>query len=201
MSTLRIAALFMLVLSALILGCSESETITNPDPVVQPPTSLKLIDELVTALSEMDFEHYDRLLDDRFIFSFNYGGNSWDKFEDLISTDNMLSGEARLNANGDLTNAILNISVDQMLIREAWEPINPLHPLFGSVSGVQKSLYQTRVVLYHSGGTITMESNQTFYAVPTTTNGDTTWALIGQQDEANKSNEEMTWSNIKWLFR
>jgi hypothetical protein len=184
----------------LVLGCGESENITNPDPANLPASTTELMNEFTTALAEMDYDHYDQLLDGRFTFEFN-NTSSRDKVEDLISTDNMLSGEARINNDGIPTRAISDIAVDQMLIREAWESVSPSHPLYGSIPGVKQSLYQVRIVFYHSGGTITLETFQTFYAVPMTTDGETTWSLIGQRDEAKKSNESMAWGGIKNLFR
>ena len=149
-----------------------------------PLTPLVMMDNFNTAYSEMDIAGYRGLLDDRFLFFFNSGGEFWTKEEDLISMDNLFSGEARTNSDGIATKAISEIAVDLLLIREAWEPISASHPHFGDIAGVQKSLYQVRFVLYHSGGTITVESNQTFYAVPKTVDGVTKWYLIGQQDEA-----------------
>jgi hypothetical protein len=153
------------------------------------------------AYSEMDITGYRGQLDDRFLFFFNSGGEFWTKEEDLISMDNMLSGEARTNSDGELTDAIGEIAVDLLSIREHWEPVSVSHPHFGDIDGVQKSLYQVRFMVYHSAGTIMVESNQTFYAVPKTVNGVTKWYMIGQQDEALKANEDISWGNLKALYR
>ncbi len=185
--------LMLLLLGVVVLatpGCIFSPDDTkDPTPgggteYPAPLTPSILMDNFDTAYSEMDIAGYRALLDDRFLFFFNSGGEFWTKEEDLISMDNMFSGQARTNSEGDLTDAISEIAVDLLLIREAWEPVSVSHPHFGDIAGVQKSLYQVRFVLRHVGGTITVESLQTFFAVPKTIDGVTKWYLIGQQDEA-----------------
>jgi len=151
-------------------------------PATLSPTIL--MDNFDTAYSEMDIVGYRDLLDDRFLFFFNSGGDFWTKEDDLASTENMFSGQALINSAGELTKAISEIAVDQLIIRESWEPVSESHPHFGDIAGVEKALYQIRFVLHHSGGTITVESNQTFYAAPYETDGVVKWKLIGQQDEA-----------------
>ena len=207
MSTIRDIMIFTLLLVLVISGCGQSYNSPQPipydPPLVLPPplTPAQLMDNFQTVHSEMDISNYRNMLDDRFLFFFNSGGDFWTREEDLISTDNMFSGEPRINSDGEPIKAISEIAVDHMMILESWDDVDPAHPFFGSIPGVMHSLYQVRIVLYHSGGTITIETNQIFYAAPTTTDGVTLWALIGQEDDSGKAAETSSWSNIKSMFR
>jgi len=192
--------MMLVALAVVLAGCSDDSFVapdTNPGAV--SPT--QLMANFNDVYSEMDIAGYRDLLDDRFLFFFNNGGTLWTKDEDLISTGNMFSGEALTNSDGVLTSAISEIVVDQLLIRGVWEPVLASHSHFGDIPGVQMAVYQIRFVFMHPSGTMTVESDQIFYAVPITADGVTQWSLIGQADVASKSIEHFSWSNIKALFR
>lgn len=169
--------------------------------MVSAASTAELMDLFRSAYQDRDLGLYDDILAEGFLFFFiSAADGQWDKTEDLISTANLFSGEAITNSQGELTRAITSIDVDQFIIRESWRDVAPGHPQFGGVAGVQTALFQCRLVMHHDSGTLTVESDQIFYAAPTTVGGATTWALLGQED-VNKANEDMTWSNIKVLFR
>lgn len=183
------AALALGLMALALSGC-----IFSPDPDPEPPqpdpveydtafTPLILMDNFQTAYTERDIDGYRELLDDRFKFFFvDAADGFYTKEEDLISTGNMFSGEARTNSEGELTKAISSIDVDQLLVVEPWTDISASDPYYGDIPGVKEALYQIRFVLYHPEGTITVEGQQTFYAVPIEEDGAEIWYLIGQRD-------------------
>jgi len=149
----------------------------------------------------MDIVEYRNLLDDRFLFFFSSGDEQLLRADNLISTENMFSGENRVNSHGVQTRAIFDINIDHFQLQGTWSDIDQAHPTFGSTAGVMQSLYQVRIVMNLESGTITIDSNQIFYAVPSTIDGMTHWALIGQEDVTLKGNEDMSWGMVKSFYR
>jgi len=202
---MRPLAALLLIDALAFSGCGDSEDPTGPiidqheyQPAVSPEALLQVFVEIY---EERDLNAYDDLLDPRFRFSFLDEGFSWEKPEDLASTDNLFSGEARTNSQGQLTRAISAIAVDRMLLTEGWTDVPAEHPSFGQVPGARTALYSHMIVFTHPAGTITLSGRQRFFAAPTVTGSDTLWSLLGQEDIPFKSSEQTSWSDLKALYR
>ncbi|HPF35844.1 hypothetical protein KDK88_04020 [bacterium] len=180
-------ALGLLVLA--LSGCIFSpDPDPDPTPIDPPDYETALTPELMmanfkTAYEEKDINGYrDEVLDDRFLFFFLEDEDQafWDKTEDLASMTNLFSGEARTNSQGQLTRAISQITMDQLTLLEPFTASDNLY--FQGIDGVLMGLYKITIVLTHPAGTITVDSNQRFYAAPQVENGVTIYKLIGQED-------------------
>lgn len=177
------------ILALALTGCIFSPD-PDPDPIQDDPveyvtatTPRLMMDNFETAYTERDIDGYaEEVLDDGFLFFFldDEAQDFWTKDEDLISMRNLFSGEARTNSDGDLTRAISRIDMDQLTLLEPFGPTDNVY--FQGIDGVQMALYKIRIVLHHPEGTITVDSNQRFYAVPVEENGVTIYKLIGQED-------------------
>jgi len=170
-----------------------------PDPLVlADPAALML--QFLTAYSYRDIDLYEELLDSSFLYFFlaNEDLPTWGKSDDLVSADNLFCGEARINSQGQLTHAISQVTVDRLILVEPWTDVAASHPDFGGVDGAQQALYQCSLYFFHPAGTITVECSQRFYAAPSDVLG---WRLIGQEDQAGKASENMSWGSLKALYR
>jgi hypothetical protein len=186
MNIIRTCAI-LLACVLLCLSCTRStmpeQDYDNPSILNLPATTTTmLMDSFKEAFSSRDIIAYEALLDDRYLFFFSAPGETWNKEEDLISTTTMFSGESCLNSKGAIAPGISSIIVDKFILLESWEPVAANHQHFGDIPGVIKALYEVRIVLHHSQGTITIDSDQIFYAIPVLADDGITWKLIGQED-------------------
>lgn len=183
---LTMLALALIALSA--PGCifSPDSDDNDPPPVdddyADATTPTILVDNFKIAYQTMDIDGYENMLDNRFQFIFIEGEGpsaTFNKQEDVSSTRNMFSGEPHTNPDGQYSRGISSITVETLNILEQWDDVSAAHPYFGDIEGAKKALYEVRFVLYHDNGTITVDSNQMFFAAP---DGEGTWFMVGQQD-------------------
>jgi len=208
MSNPRIAfSLLIMLLLVVTAGCSDDDD--NPAaPAVEDfaESTAELMLNFRAAYAEMDDESYVDLLDDRFAFYYTDGLVHDATLETMIIA-NMFSGNPPTNAvPGFNIHGFRAIEVRKFDLVEIWADVSESHPDFGSIAGAMKALYDVQIVFHHDDGTLTMSSQQIFYAVSfdVTEGGEvkTCWRLLGQEDIPFKAgNEDMSWSGIKTLFR
>ncbi len=161
---------------------------------VSPTTTANLMKNFAMAYSKMDFDAYEDLLHDdfKFFFLLNEGPSDfWGKQEDLISTQNLFSGNPPPNPSDATQNrGISSIEVDELDELERWEPVTASDPYYGDIPGAESAVYTVRFILHHDDGTVTVDNSQIFYAAPRqiaqedgTTR--TKWEILGQRELAS----------------
>lgn len=200
----RLPAMFLAMISFVILaGCSDDPVTPTPAPPAGPETPEALMADFRAAYAGMDIDAYDALLDDRFEFRFIDGEGpapAFDKPEDVASTGTMFSGLPHTNPDGISTSGISSIDFEILTLIRPWTAVHVGDPYFGDVEGAKTAYYDARITVYLTTGTITVDTYQTFYAVP---DDEGLWSLLGQVDTAGdmKPNEDLSWGNLKSLFR
>ena len=191
-STARILAFTLVVLALAAPGC-----IFSPDNGEDPPPTVnedfvfastvqKLMKNFELAYSQMNATEYRDMLDLRFQFYY-LDGTEHDYNTEVRIIENMFSGNPPTNPNPDSTNnGIRSVNVVTMDEVEAWRPISASHPDFGGIPQAMRGYYNVQLVFHHDAGTITVTSQQFFYAVPVSVIVDgqskTEWKLLGQED-------------------
>jgi hypothetical protein len=199
----------MLVILALS-GCSGDDPVT-PDTTpesnyVWPDTREKLMANFERAYSEMDFDEYANCLHPEFKFIFADGITSYERQDDLDSTQNMFAGNPPENPTFIINAGVQSITINTLVIASTWVHEPETNPLFPDS---WKALYNASLRFYLDGGTntITVSSQQQFYIRSEEVDqGDgttrTRFYLFGQEDlDDLLKNEDTTWGAVKaiWL--
>jgi hypothetical protein len=105
---IRWILLSTLICTASLTGCSESDTFMLDIPDIPPPSNFKsleqkddILNNLLFAYNERDYQEVERLLDDNFVFYFSpndvrngiVAHSSWTSSEEMNATTNLFDAE------------------------------------------------------------------------------------------------------------
>jgi len=187
----------LLVLTLALLVFAAPGCIFSPDNNSEPPpepgedfvfasTVQKLMQNFRTAYTELNASEYSYLLDTDFQFYYT-DGTVHDYNVEVRIIENMFSGSPPTNpGEGSNNTGIRSVQFQKLDEVEIWDDISASHPDFGGRPQAQKAIYDVQVIFNVDEGTITVTSQQAFYAVPVSVVVDgqtkTEWKLLGQED-------------------
>jgi hypothetical protein len=191
-------------------GCSDDGTKPEPKPTPGPlpVTADSLILLLRDAYTSMDIDAYRGLRHADFVFKFqqydidnlNLPADHLTRMEDLVSTQNLFSGQAVSGVP-----AVASITWPVLEGIGVWEAsVNPEFP------NTMHRLYNFMINITRPGATtIIITGQQEFYAASRDSLIDGTltpyWELLGQVDLSDngggKATENATWGSVKDLYQ
>jgi hypothetical protein len=204
----------LLMLLAALAGCIFSpDTPPNDKPppppnYVFPDTEGKVIKNLQEAYVKMDIDGYRNVMHKDYIFKFqqydidnlNLPADHLTRMEDLVSTQNLFSGQAVSGVP-----AVASITWPVLEGIGVWEAsVNPEFP------NTMHRLYNFMINITRPGATtIIITGQQEFYAASRDSLIDGTltpyWELLGQVDLSDngggKATENATWGSVKDLYQ
>ncbi len=131
--------------------------------IVWPDTPEKLMENFKIAYSGMEIDDYRDILHADYKFVFANGLGTWERDDDLRSTENMFAGNPGEDPDtGAIKPGVQSISVNSLILIDDWVHESPTHPNFPDS---ERALYDVMIVFTLEGGenTITVDSRQLFY--------------------------------------